>query len=133
MSNLITTKKSFIEKSKGAMIKRTQVGGITLDEWDNYVSEVKKSLISQGCSESDILVTNTSLNIRSSGQFVMKPKTPRNLVGKMVFRSKDFYFESENGESEPIKSFGPISNLVLVDGNLELTTLNGSKIIYSII
>ena len=134
MSNLkITSKKVFFDITLTHAVRRTVIGGLTLDEWDDFVENAKKSFISQGISESDIEETEKKLSIKSTGQFWLRPKTPRVMTGKIVVRSNDFYFESDQFDTGLAKSYCEKSKVILDNGELELTALNGSKIRYSII
>jgi hypothetical protein len=131
----ITSKAAFIRAADGKTITRTIVGGTTtLDEWDAYVIEARKQLIGQGAKDENIVETADKLEVTGSSWYCMKPKMPRIMTGIMVFRSSDFYFESDQiaGSDQPQQTFGNKKDLTLVDGKLVLTMFNKSEIHYSI-
>lgn len=133
MSNIaITSKKDFFEAAKTGVVTRTLIGSLALEEWPEFVANTKAKLIELGCPEDNIEITETKLVVKSSGQFWTRPRTPRVMTGKIVPRSKDFYFESDQFDNGLNQSYCDKANTQLIDGGLELETLNGAKIRYTI-
>lgn len=133
----IKSKAEFFRLAKEQTVTRTQVGGMTLDEWDNWVVEARKQLIEQGAAPEYIIETDTKLEIKGSSQFWNKPKVRRVSTGKLVIRSKDYYYESGNlrddvSDDAPAQSFGNLSDFKLVDNKLVNTMYNGAELHYTL-
>ena len=132
----ISSKTEFFKLAKGKFITRTMVGGLALDEWDEWVANAKKQLQEQGVKLEDIVETERELSIKNSPQFWRKPVINRVSTGEIIERSQDYTFVStdlpldENGN--PVKSQGKKSDLKLIDNKLVLTMFNGAELHYSI-
>lgn len=133
----IKSKKEFFRLAAIHGVTRTQVGGLTLDEWDAWVVEARKQLEAQGAKPEDIIETDSKLEIKGSPQFWNKPKVHRVSTGKLVERSADYYYESADlrddaSDEEPSQSFGNKKDLSLIDNELVFTMFNGATIHYAL-
>jgi hypothetical protein len=134
MKQNIKSKAEFFRLAANQNVERVQVGGISIDEWDEWVIEARKQLEEQGAKPEDIIETDTQLEVKGSCNYWTKPKNHRKSTGKLVNRSADFYFESDNLDrsGETRQSFGQQKDLKLIDNKLVLTMFNGAEIHYSL-
>lgn len=129
----IKSKAEFFRLAKAGSVTRTQVGGMTTDEWDEFVIEARKQLIEQGANAEDIVETDTKLEITGATQFWHKPTVPRILKGELVERSSDYYFAFTDPITNELReSFGNKKDLKLVDNKLILTMFNKAELHYTI-
>ncbi|WP_137297189.1 hypothetical protein [Psychromonas sp. SP041] len=126
------SKKEFFLAAENKEVTRTMDGGLSLDEWDDWVKQTTEALISQGCAPENIELNDNSLSIKNSNQFWMKPKTPRIMTGEIHSRSKDFYFKSDQFSTGEAASFCDKSKATLTEFGLEVVMLNGAKLEYTI-
>ena len=84
--------------SEPRRVKRTVVGnyGRYLDEWEEVKTDILSQLKDQGCKDEDITINDNGISL-SNGQFFMKPKIHRTMVGTIVNRSADSVFQREDG------------------------------------
>lgn len=130
--NNIKSVADFFRKAKCHNVIRHQVGGLTTDEWDEWVANAKTQLIAQGVNEENIIETDSMLKINGSSQYWRKPNQPRVLTGNIVERSKDYIFNFEN-DGEQHASYGNKKGLKVKDNNLIVVMFNQAELHYSIV
>jgi hypothetical protein len=134
ITTAIKSKSAFFKEANGKRITRTQVGGLTLDDWDDFTQDAIKQLKAQGCPDEQIKLDDTGLSFGI--QFISKPTTKRSIEGSLNEHGDFvlFKYKADNGETRSTRFNKKDAELHNDDDGVRLVVKvnNNTSIVYEI-
>lgn len=122
--------KDFFTAANGKRVEKRVTGALTIEGWPAFLEGTIANLHAQGCKPEDIVVDDTGLRIRSTGQFIMIPKLKALEQGVLTVRSADYHFLPD-GSERPV--YGDKKGAKVADGALIKRYPDGMEVTFRII
>jgi hypothetical protein len=129
----IKSKAEFFRRAERQKVRARIVGGWCRDDWQDQVKHLKAQCRTQGLPDSAITVTDDLFTVQVTAgreSYVQRPKMKRERIGTLCQQSARYTF-TEDGTGR--QSGGEKKALQLEGDTLFLTTVYGTKIVYSLV
>lgn len=121
--------KDFFAAANGKRVEKRVTGVLTIEAWPEWLAGTIAHLIDQGAKPEDIVTDDKGLRIKSSGQFVMRPKFRALETGVFTARSADYHFLPD-GTQNPV--YGDKKGAIVENGALVKRYPNGMEVTFRI-
>jgi hypothetical protein len=123
----MTSAKAWFAAAIGRRVEKRVTGVLTLESWDAWLSDTIASLKAQGAADADIVSDESGLTVKSTGQFVLKPKLRALERGTLNVRSADYGF-TPDGSDRPV--YGDKKGAIVEGGKLVKRYPNGMVVTF---